>query len=146
MGAIRKVVGEDPEIKILVLAAAAGGRGPGPLVSPSSNRASASGRKLPVTIVPGDLTDDEIEELGVADATLVLAGSRSSTAWSRLGGPSPSSSGSVSEIVTLIRTPCDVRRIPRGVSASGLRKLGRRAHLSLAMFIQTETTPNPERR
>ena len=31
--AIRKVVGDDPEIKILVLAAGSGARGPGPLVT-----------------------------------------------------------------------------------------------------------------
>jgi len=62
--AIRKVVGEDPEIKILVLAAAGGARGPGPLVSAVLKQGAAfGGRKLPVTIVPGELTDAEIEDL-----------------------------------------------------------------------------------
>lgn len=63
-GAIRSVVMEDPEIKILVLAAAVQGRGPGPLVSAVCKEGvNNHGRKLPVTVVPGDLTDDEITEL-----------------------------------------------------------------------------------
>lgn len=62
--AIRKVVAADPEIKIMVLAAASGGRGPGPLVSAMLKSGAAfGGRKLPVTIVPGELTDREIEDL-----------------------------------------------------------------------------------
>jgi nucleotide-binding universal stress UspA family protein len=62
--AIRKVVGEDPEIKILVLAAGGGGRGPGPLVSAVVKQGAAfTGRKMPVTIVPGDLTEADIEDL-----------------------------------------------------------------------------------
>jgi nucleotide-binding universal stress UspA family protein len=63
-GCIRKVVGEDPDIKILVLAAGEGGRGPGPLVSAAVKHGAAfTGRKLPVTIVPGELTEKEIEDL-----------------------------------------------------------------------------------
>ncbi|WP_332657934.1 universal stress protein [Brevundimonas sp.] len=62
--AIRKVVGEDPDIKILVLAAGHGGRGPGPLVSAVVKQGAAfTGRKLPVTIVPGELTEKDIEDL-----------------------------------------------------------------------------------
>ncbi|QQQ17439.1 universal stress protein [Brevundimonas vitis] len=62
--AIRKVVGEDPEIKILVLASAGGGRAPGPLVSAVLKQGAAfTGRKLPVTIVPGELTEKDIEDL-----------------------------------------------------------------------------------
>jgi len=62
--AIRKVVGEDPEIKILVLAAGGGGRGPGPLVAAVVKQGAAfTGRKLPVTIVPGELTEKDIEDL-----------------------------------------------------------------------------------
>ncbi|AQR60454.1 universal stress protein UspA [Brevundimonas sp. LM2] len=62
--AIRKVCGEDAEIKILVLASASGSRGPGPLVSAVLKQGAAfGGRKLPVTIVPGELTDAEIEDL-----------------------------------------------------------------------------------
>jgi len=62
--AIRKVIGDDLEIKILVLAAGSGGRGPGPLVSAVLKQGAAfGGRNLPVTIVPGELTDVEIEDL-----------------------------------------------------------------------------------
>lgn len=62
--AIRKVVGEDPEIKILVLASGTGARGPGPLVGAILKQGAAfTGRKLPVTIVPGELTDAEIADL-----------------------------------------------------------------------------------
>ena len=62
--AIKKVVAADPEIKILVLAAGNGSRGPGPLVSAIiKHGATLAGRKLPVTIVPGELSEDEIEDL-----------------------------------------------------------------------------------
>jgi hypothetical protein len=62
--AIRQVVSEDPAIKILVLAAAVEGRGPGPLVaSIAKDGVKWGSRKLPVTVVPGDLTDDEIADL-----------------------------------------------------------------------------------
>ena len=63
-GAIRSLVLDDAEIKILVLAAATHGRGPGPLVSAVCKEGvNNHGRKLPVTVVPGDLTDTEIAEL-----------------------------------------------------------------------------------
>lgn len=62
--AIRAAVAADPDIKILVLAAAAGGRGPGPLVSSiAKDGVSWGSRKIPVTVVPGDLTRDEIADL-----------------------------------------------------------------------------------
>jgi len=62
--ALRKVISEDPDIKILVLAAAVGGRGPGPLVASIAKEGVKWGaRKVPVTVVPGDLTDEEIENL-----------------------------------------------------------------------------------
>lgn len=62
--AIRKAVAEDPEIKILVLAAGGGARGPGPLVAAVVKQGAAfTGRKLPVTIVPGELTEQDIEDL-----------------------------------------------------------------------------------
>ena len=62
--ALKQVLTEDPAIKIMVLAAAVGGRGPGPLVSSIAKEGVGFGRKLPVTVVPGDLTDEEIEALG----------------------------------------------------------------------------------
>jgi len=62
--ALRDVISSDPDIKILVLAAAVGGRGPGPLVaSLGKDGVSLGTRKVPVTLVPGDLTDEEIAEL-----------------------------------------------------------------------------------
>ena len=62
--ALRQVIGDDPDIKILVLAAAVGGRGPGPLVTSIAKEGVKWGaRKVPVTVVPGDLTDDEIADL-----------------------------------------------------------------------------------
>lgn len=62
--ALKQALSEDPDIKILVLAAAVGGRGPGPLVaSIAKEGVGFAGRKIPVTVVPGDLTDGEIESL-----------------------------------------------------------------------------------
>lgn len=62
--ALRRVISEDADIKILVLAAAGEGRGPGPLVASIAKEGVRWGaRKVPVTIVPGDLTDDEIADL-----------------------------------------------------------------------------------
>ena len=62
--ALRQAIAEDPDIKILVLAAAVGGRGPGPLVASIAKEGVKWGsRKVPVTVVPGDLTDDEIADL-----------------------------------------------------------------------------------
>lgn len=61
---IRAAIGDDPDIKVLVLAAAAGRGGPGPLVSAIAKEGVISGdRRLAVTIVPGDLSDEEIADL-----------------------------------------------------------------------------------
>src|ERR1700761_7634327 len=61
---LREVTAAAPDIKILVLAAAIGGRGPGPLVaSLAKDGVTWGARKVPVTLVPGDLTDDEIADL-----------------------------------------------------------------------------------
>ena len=62
--ALRDVISSDPDIKILVLAAGVGGRGPGPLVASLAKEGVRWGdRKVPVTLVPGDLTDEEIADL-----------------------------------------------------------------------------------
>ena len=54
-----KLIDEDPAISILVLAADPGPRGPGPLVTALSGR--YVGRlRVPLTIVPGSLTDAQI--------------------------------------------------------------------------------------
>ena len=63
--ALKQVIAADPAIKVLVLATSTAGRGPGPLISAIAKEGVGfSGRKLPVTVVPGDLTDAEIEDLG----------------------------------------------------------------------------------
>jgi len=53
---------EDEDIALLVLAAGTGSEGPGPLVSMMAGKA-ASSFPIPVAIVPGDLTDEEIDAL-----------------------------------------------------------------------------------
>jgi nucleotide-binding universal stress UspA family protein len=52
----------DEDIAILVLAAGVGSEGPGPLVS-SLAHGAWSGLAVPITIVPGALSDSEIEAL-----------------------------------------------------------------------------------
>src|SRR5690606_110605 len=62
--AICKAVGDAADIRILIRAAGANGRGPGPLISAVLKQGAAfTGRKLPVAIVPGELTDEEIQDL-----------------------------------------------------------------------------------
>ena len=55
---------EDPRISILVLASAGGGggSGPGPLISALTGR-YASRVRVPMTIVPGNLDDKEMERV-----------------------------------------------------------------------------------
>jgi hypothetical protein len=56
------LIGEDPEIRVLVLGASESGEGPGPLVS--ALVAKRGGRMpVPVTVVPGGMTLDEIDEI-----------------------------------------------------------------------------------
>ena len=56
---IVKLIDEDADIGILVLAAGTGKEGPGPLVS---NLAKTAGTfPIPVALVPGHLSDDEID-------------------------------------------------------------------------------------
>jgi nucleotide-binding universal stress UspA family protein len=50
---------DDPEIGVLVLGAASEGDGPGPLVSQLAGR-MAGKMKVPVTVVPGGMTREEI--------------------------------------------------------------------------------------
>jgi nucleotide-binding universal stress UspA family protein len=60
--AIAKVIEEDEDISFLVLAAGTGKDGPGPLVSTIAGKA-ASTFPIPIVIVPGSLTDEEIDAL-----------------------------------------------------------------------------------
>ena len=52
----------EPGISVLVLAAAPGNEGPGPLVSALAGSMSGAMR-IPVTVVPGDMTDKEVDRL-----------------------------------------------------------------------------------
>jgi nucleotide-binding universal stress UspA family protein len=59
---ITKLIEEDEDISFLVLAAGTGKEGPGPLVSSIAGKA-ASTFPIPIVIVPGSLSDDEIDAL-----------------------------------------------------------------------------------
>lgn len=61
--AIRTLVNTDKAIKSLILAAAPGWR-PGPLVSRLAKGKPIASRPIAVTVVPGELTDAELDELG----------------------------------------------------------------------------------
>ena len=56
------LIEDDPGIRVLVLGAAPGTEGPGPLVSALAGQMSGSFR-IPITIVPGTLDDAQIDEL-----------------------------------------------------------------------------------
>ena len=58
---ISKLIEEDQDIAIMVLDAGDGIDGPGPLVSSLASRGSAF--SIPVTVVPPDLKDEDIEAL-----------------------------------------------------------------------------------
>jgi nucleotide-binding universal stress UspA family protein len=61
---LKQVIGQDPDIKVVVLAAAVGRGGPGPLIAALGKEGVTWGsRRAPVTLVPGDLTDAEIADL-----------------------------------------------------------------------------------
>lgn len=57
---IRKLIEEDQDIAILVLAAGSGKDGPGPLVQSLAGRESFS---IPVTVVPYNLSDEDIDAI-----------------------------------------------------------------------------------
>jgi nucleotide-binding universal stress UspA family protein len=52
---------DDPEIGVLVLGAAPDAKGPGPLVTALSRAAGTL--PVPITIVPGDLSKERLEEI-----------------------------------------------------------------------------------
>lgn len=56
------LIDEEPSISILVLAAATGPEGPGPLITTLAGKA-VSRLRIPVTIVPGGLSVDQVEAL-----------------------------------------------------------------------------------
>jgi nucleotide-binding universal stress UspA family protein len=57
---IRKLIEEDQDIAILVLAAGSGKDGPGPLVQSLAGRESFS---IPVTVVPYNLSDEDVDAI-----------------------------------------------------------------------------------
>jgi len=56
------LIDEEPGISVLVLAAGTGAEGPGPLVSAMTGK-YLNRLRVPVTIVPGRLTDQDIDSL-----------------------------------------------------------------------------------
>lgn len=59
---ILALIEEDEDVAILVLAASSSSEGPGPLVSSFASK-SAGSFPIPVTIVPGTLSDEDISAL-----------------------------------------------------------------------------------
>ena len=60
--AIATVITEDEDVSFLVLAAGTGKEGPGPLVSTIAGK-TAGAFPVPIVIVPGGLSDEEIDAL-----------------------------------------------------------------------------------
>jgi nucleotide-binding universal stress UspA family protein len=60
--ALLKLIDEEPTISILILAAGTGRGGPGPLIQALTGKFHQR-LHIPLTIVPGTLTDDEIAAL-----------------------------------------------------------------------------------
>ena len=58
---ILDVIDKDVDITMLVLAANPGAEGPGPIITLLANAAGSF--PIPVTVVPGDLSDDDIDAL-----------------------------------------------------------------------------------
>lgn len=60
--ALLALIDEEPSISILVLAAGTDSSGPGPLIATLTGRA-VNRLRIPLTIVPGNLTDEIIDSL-----------------------------------------------------------------------------------
>lgn len=56
------LIDEEPEISVLVLASSPGPKGPGPLISALTGKLWAT-LHVPLTIVPGTLSDEEVDSL-----------------------------------------------------------------------------------
>jgi len=56
------LIDEEPSISILVLAASAAAEGPGPLITALTGKALTKLR-VPITIVPGSLTEQQLDAL-----------------------------------------------------------------------------------
>jgi hypothetical protein len=66
---LRKLVEVETSIKLVVLAAASGPRGPGPLVAQLGKREGLGPRAVPVLVVPGALSREEIRRLALPLST-----------------------------------------------------------------------------
>ncbi len=62
---LRRLIEEDASIKLVVLASAHGPGGPGPLVTQLGKSAGLGPRPVPVIVVPGALTRDEVRKLAL---------------------------------------------------------------------------------
>jgi nucleotide-binding universal stress UspA family protein len=61
---LRKLIDEDPSIAVLFLGASASPEGPGPLVSALASRPAYLGKRpIPVTVVPGSLTREDLRQI-----------------------------------------------------------------------------------
>lgn len=61
--AIRRQIEDDEDVAVLVLGASKEAAGPGPLVSSLAAGATAGKFPIPITIVPGDLTLEQIQAM-----------------------------------------------------------------------------------
>lgn len=68
VSAIGDTVKGDDAIKVLVLAAGHGRGGPGPLVSRIGKGKPIAGRPIAITVVPGNLTEEQLNEMGGLDS------------------------------------------------------------------------------
>ncbi len=59
---LAEVIEAETSISVLVLGAGSGAEGPGPLVSHFVNM-MAGGLRIPITVVPGSLTDEQIDAI-----------------------------------------------------------------------------------
>jgi nucleotide-binding universal stress UspA family protein len=69
-GEIRRLLDEDRAIKIVALAAGSGQGGPGPLVTTVAKGQNLGGRQVPVLIVPGNLSKEELKGLAASAGSL----------------------------------------------------------------------------
>jgi nucleotide-binding universal stress UspA family protein len=60
---VLRLIEEDPTISVLVLGAGTGPEGPGPLVTYLAGKGGASRLRVPLTIVPGGLTPDQVDAI-----------------------------------------------------------------------------------